>query len=252
MAAVVPKPPGQVLEEKIKEKNLTQQQAADRIGITRQYLNGIINGKYPFTADLSLKLKDPLGLEPDFWTEAVRSYDDFLQTDAGREAQREKDRESLLLDFELQGVRTLVDHQIEASVHGRYLEIEPFNRERLQGTYYLASCGLKGFHFGTDGSRTPVATKPSVILRRGETLAISTLERITIPSRLRGQVLGLSDALAEKCLQLSCNPILGAGFRNSLSLLLTNIGPFEVRLSHGDPCVAVTFEYLAQEPVRSS
>lgn len=252
MAAVTPKTPGQILEERIKERNLTQQQAADRIGITRQYLNGIINGKYPFTADLSLKLKDPLGLEPEFWTEAIRAYDEFLQSDAGREAQRHKDRESLLLDLELQGARTLVDHQIEAALNARYLEIAPFSRERLQGTYYLLGCGLKGFLYATDGSRTSVATKPSITLHRGETLAISTMERVTIPWRLRGQVLGLSDALAEKCLQLSCNPVLGAGFRNCLSLLLTNIGPFEVKLSHGDPCAAIGFEFLAQDPVRAS
>jgi plasmid maintenance system antidote protein VapI len=58
MATTAIRPPGEILEEKIKERSLTQAQAADRIGITRQYLNGIINGKYPFTADLGLKLTD--------------------------------------------------------------------------------------------------------------------------------------------------------------------------------------------------
>ena len=245
--------PGEILESKIKEKNLTQAQAAEKIGITRQYLNGIINGKYPFTADLGLKLTEPLGTTPDFWSEAIRSYESFAETDEGREIQQTKDRESLVLDFELQGVRSLVDHQIDSALQARHLGIEPpVPRERIQSSYVVLSFGLRGFLYGSDGRPVSVATKPSLTLKRGESLSISTLEKVIIPSRLRGRVYGLCDSLADKFLSWSCMTILDAPFGNHLTLGLTNNGPFNVRITHGDPCLMVGFEFLAQEPVRSA
>lgn len=252
MPAAAIRSPGEILEAKIKEKNLTQAQAADKIGITRQYLNGIINGKYPFTADLGLKLTEPLGTAPDFWTDAIRAFESFTETDAGRELQRAKDRESLVLDFELQGVRSLVDHQIDAALQAKHLGIEPRpQRDRIQSSYVLLSFGMKGFQYGADGQPVAVATKPSLTLRRGESLSIATLEKVTVPARLRGRVYGLCDALAEKFLSWSCMTILDAPFGNHLTLGLTNNGPFDVKITHGDPCLMVGFEFLAQEPVRS-
>ncbi len=246
-------PPGQILETKIKERNLTQAQAAEKIGITRQYLNGIINGKYPFTADLGLKLTEPLGTPPDFWTEAIRAFDHFAGTDEGRELQHTRDRDTLVLDFELQGVRSLVDHQIHGALQARHIGIEPApQRERVQSSYVLLSFGMKGFLYGADRQPVAVATKPSLTLRRGESLSIATLEKVTIPTRLRGRVYGLCDSLAEKFLSWSCVSVLDAPFGNHLTLGLTNMGPFDVKITHGDPCLMVGFEFLAQEPVGSA
>ena len=253
MPALGIRSPGEILEAKIKEKNLTQAQAAEKIGITRQYLNGIINGKYPFTADLGLKLTEPLGTAPDFWSEAIRAFESFVETDEGREIQRARDRESLVLDFELQGVRSLVDHQIDSAIQARHLGIEPPpQRERIQSSYVVLSFGLRGFLYGSDGRPVSVATKPSLMLKRGDSLSIATLEKVSIPSRLRGRVYGLCDSLAEKFLSWSCMTILDAPFGNHLTLGLTNNGPFEVKITHGDPCLMVGFEFLAQEPVRSA
>ena len=253
MPALGIRSPGEILEAKIKEKNLTQAQAAEKIGITRQYLNGIINGKYPFTADLGVKLTEPLGTAPDFWSEAIRAFESFVETDEGREIQRARDRESLVLDFELQGVRSLVDHQIDSAIQARHLGIEPPpQRERIQSSYVVLSFGLRGFLYGSDGRPVSVATKPSLMLKRGDSLSIATLEKVSSPSLLRGRVYGLCDSLAEKFLSWSCMTILDAPFGNHLTLGLTNNGPFNVRITHGDPCLMVGFEFLAQEPVRSA
>ncbi|MBX7207203.1 MAG: helix-turn-helix domain-containing protein [Verrucomicrobiaceae bacterium] len=253
MPALGTKSPGEILEAKIKDKNLTQAQAADRIGITRQYLNGIINGKYPFTADLGLKLTEPLGTTPDFWNDAIREFESFADTDAGQAQQRAKDRESLVMDFELQGVRALVDHQIDSALQARHLNIEPpLHRDRIQASYVLLGFGLKGFLYGANGQAQPVATKPSLTLRRGESLTIPTHEKINVPARLRARVYGLSDSLADKFLSWNCVSVLDAPFNNQLTLGLTNNGPFEVKICHGDPCLMVGFEFLSQEPVRSA
>lgn len=252
MPEIAPKFPGLLLEEKIKERNLTQAQAAQRIGITRQYLNGIINGKYPFTADLGLKLAEPLGAPPEFWAEAVQAHDRYLATDEGRELRRAKDLEALLLDFELHGVRTLVDHHIEAALQADYLRIlPPPPRERILASQMQLTFGLKGFHYDSQGRLTTLATKPSLTLRRGESLSINTHEKIIIPARLRGRVLGLSETLADQFLTWSCPTVLDHPFSNHLKLTLTNHGPLEVRIAQGEPCLMLGFEFFAQEPLAS-
>lgn len=253
MAITGIRPPGEILEAKIKERNLTQAQAADRIGITRQYLNGIINGKYPFTADLGLKLTDSLDTTPEFWNEALRSYDSFLETDTGRELRKSKDREALLLDLELQGARALVDHQIEGALQAGYLGIEPsLHNERILGSSVLLSVGMKGCLYRNDGRAVMVATKPGIVLKRGECLTLTTLEKLTLPPRIRAQAFGLSDALAEKFLNWSGVALYNYPFSNHLSIGLTNNGPFDVKIAHGDPCLTVGFEFLNQEPAGTS
>ena len=251
MPDVAPKSPGGLLEDLIKEKSLTQGQAADLIGISRQYLNGIISGKYPFTADLGLKLTEPLGTTPDFWNEALHAYDAYLQSDHGREAKRTQEEEALVLDFELQTAPTLVNHQIRAAMDTGFLPVDPpVPAGALQPTALLLSLDQKGYRYTLGGSREAVALRPWLVLRRGETLSISTREKVGLPSRLRGRVLGLLDALACQCLLLSCQPVLEPGRKlNHLSFSLTNVGPFEVKLVAGDPVIAVGFEFLAQEPL---
>lgn len=254
MATLLPKSPGELLDEIIHQKNLTQQQAADLIGISRQYLNGIVNNKYPFTAELCLKLSEPLATSPDFWMEAMRSHEEFLGTPEGIEKRAKADRESLLLDLELQGARTLVDHQIHAAIEARYLQFQPsLHRDRIRSTCCLLGFGMKGHLLSAGGAAADtVVTKPGWKLKRGESVSLATLEKITIPSRMTGRVLGLSEMLAEKCLLLSCQPALDPGFNNHLTFTLTNLGPYEVKLVHGDPCVALAIEFLAQDPAGQS
>ena len=249
MAVHTIRAPGEILESKIKEKNLTQAQAADRIGITRQYLNGIINGKYPFTADLSLKLTDPLGTSPDYWNEVLKSYDSFLETETGQELRKTKDRESLLLELELQSARSLVDHQIESALQAGYLGIEPtLPSDRIQSSSIQLSVGMKACRYDLNGQPTMVGTKPGIVLKRGECVTLTTLEKLTLPSRLRAHVLGLSDLLAGKFLSYSGQNVYQFPLSNHLSVGLINQGPFEVKIAHGDPLLIIGFEFLNQEP----
>ncbi len=254
MATLLPKSPGELLDELIHQKDLTQQEAADLIGISRQYLNGIVNGKYPFTAELCLKLAEPLGSSPDFWMDAMRAHEEFMGTPEGIEKRAKADRESLLLELELQGARSLVDHQIHAAIEACYLQFQPsLHRERVRSTCCLLGFGLKGHLLSASGvAADPVSTKPGFKLKRGETVSLSTLEKISIPSRMTARVLGLSEMFAEKCLLLSCQPALDPGFSNHLTFSLTNLGPYEVKIMHGEPCLALAIEFLAQEPAGQS
>lgn len=54
-----------VLLEKRKKKNLTQEEMADLLGISRQYYNALENGSRTPSIDMAKKMAEKLGFE---WT----------------------------------------------------------------------------------------------------------------------------------------------------------------------------------------
>ena len=60
--------PGEILKyEFLKPLNMTQQQLADAIGVTRVRINEIILGKRAITPDTAFRLGKFLNTTPDFW-----------------------------------------------------------------------------------------------------------------------------------------------------------------------------------------
>ncbi len=63
-----PTHPGEILRyEYLEELNMTQQQLADSIGITRVRINEIILGKRSITPDTAFRLAKFLNTTPEFW-----------------------------------------------------------------------------------------------------------------------------------------------------------------------------------------
>ena len=57
------------------ELNITQQQLADAIGITRVRVNEIILGKRSITPDTAFRLAKYLNTTPEFWIKLQSNYD---------------------------------------------------------------------------------------------------------------------------------------------------------------------------------
>ncbi len=63
-----PTPPGEILKyEFLEPLNMTQQQLADALGITRVRVNEIISGKRSITPDTAFRLAKFFKTTPDFW-----------------------------------------------------------------------------------------------------------------------------------------------------------------------------------------
>ncbi len=63
-----PTPPGEILKyEFLEPLNMTQQQLADALGITRVRINEIISGKRSITPDTAFRLAKFFKTTPDFW-----------------------------------------------------------------------------------------------------------------------------------------------------------------------------------------
>ena len=64
-----------LLEEFLKPLNLTQVQAAEKMGMSVNRLNELIRGKRGVTADTALRLAKLLKTTPEFWLTLQNAYD---------------------------------------------------------------------------------------------------------------------------------------------------------------------------------
>lgn len=68
-----PAHPGAVLKDYLGE--LSVQEAADRLGVTRAHLSRILNGHAGISAQMSLRLSAALNTSPDFWLKMQVQFD---------------------------------------------------------------------------------------------------------------------------------------------------------------------------------
>ena len=71
-----PTHPGEILrEEYLEPLEMTQQQLADALGITRVRINEIILGKRSITPDTAFRLSKYFNTTPDFWLNLQQNID---------------------------------------------------------------------------------------------------------------------------------------------------------------------------------
>ena len=69
-----PAHPGEVLREFLPE-SLGVAEAAKRLGVTRQALSGLLNGRAGVSAQMALRLEAALGTSAEMWLEMQAGYD---------------------------------------------------------------------------------------------------------------------------------------------------------------------------------
>ena len=82
----MPIPPGEILEEEIEARGMTQKELAARLGKPAQAINEIIKGKKAITPDTAIGLGKVLGISPHFWNTLEADYRMMLARNREREA----------------------------------------------------------------------------------------------------------------------------------------------------------------------
>ncbi len=72
-----PAHPGEVLREYMPEA-LGVTEAAKRLGVTRQALSALLNGRSGVSAEMALRLEAALGTSAEMWVEMQAGYDLWL------------------------------------------------------------------------------------------------------------------------------------------------------------------------------
>ena len=85
-----PTSPGEMLlEEFLEPMGITQSEFAERIGVTFQRVNAIVNGRRGITADTALRFARFFGTSPGFWMNLQTMTDLFeAQRAAGKEIEK--------------------------------------------------------------------------------------------------------------------------------------------------------------------
>ncbi len=71
-------PGGETLEELLAERGMSQEELAEHIGISKNTISEIINGKSAITAEIALQLESVLGAPASFWNNRERLYREAL------------------------------------------------------------------------------------------------------------------------------------------------------------------------------
>lgn len=69
-----PAHPGEILREYL-PKSMTVTESARRLGVTRQALSALLNGRAGVSADMALRLSQALGTSADMWLSMQVAYD---------------------------------------------------------------------------------------------------------------------------------------------------------------------------------
>jgi len=76
MAMKNPSHPGRIVQQEcIKPLGLTVKEAAERLGVRRQTLNNLVNGKSGISPEMSLRLSKAFGSSPKVWLGIQLEYD---------------------------------------------------------------------------------------------------------------------------------------------------------------------------------
>ena len=71
-----PPHPGRIVrQECIEPLGLTVTEAAKRLGVTRQALNNLVNGKSGISAEMAVRLSKAFGSSPEVWLGMQMEYD---------------------------------------------------------------------------------------------------------------------------------------------------------------------------------
>ena len=70
----LPIPPGEVLEEELEARGMTQKELAARLGRPAQAINEIVKAKKAITPDTAIMLEKALGIDAQFWANLEIDY----------------------------------------------------------------------------------------------------------------------------------------------------------------------------------
>lgn len=76
-----PAHPGEILSQLyLKPNKVTQEEAADALGVTRQHLGKLIKGRVPLTPEMAYRIATALGTDLAFWINLQAQHDVWVMS----------------------------------------------------------------------------------------------------------------------------------------------------------------------------
>lgn len=97
--------PGEVIKEYLDDRNITQKEVAQRIGISEKHLSNLLNGKTRLTEDMALKLEKIMpDVQASFWLHYEVKYQEYMAREKEKYNLKEADLEAIAERFHFKEV----------------------------------------------------------------------------------------------------------------------------------------------------
>ena len=230
-----PRDPAEAITRFTEDRGWTQQELADRLGVSRQTANYIANRKQKLSGAMMLRLSQLTGRPVEYWAALQRQSSPPAPPAAASPA-----GEGAAWSRPHPG--TLVDREISAALQAGALVIDPFDPALLAATRYTLRAGGQVV---TDNG--PLDASSPAELLPATPYTIETLETLTLPDQVRAH-LELAPELGENGFQILGSKSVEPGWDDRPAVTIANLLGRSAVLAAGDPLLRVTFEWLAEVP----
>jgi deoxycytidine triphosphate deaminase/addiction module HigA family antidote len=209
------------------ELGLDQGSFAEKLGVSRQTISGIVNGHQDITREMANRLALMSSRPAIYWLQ-----DPF------------PDNESSAPTASLFAPGILVDHQMLKAREQGLIEIEPFDPEQIQGS--SADLHLSPIVITSKGDPVDIS-EGGFLLEPGRTINVQTRETIRVARKIAARV-GAMTSVSRYGIIAAHGFQVDPGFEGHLEFCLFNAGEKGFRLVSGMPIVSIEFTALSDEP----
>lgn len=71
-------PPGATIKEQLEDREMSQREFSQRMGISEKHISKLINGEVQLTPEMAYRLETVLGIPAHFWSELEAIYREKL------------------------------------------------------------------------------------------------------------------------------------------------------------------------------
>lgn len=221
--------PGEHLRAEIERLGLDQVAVSQAVGVSRQSINNIVNGRQSISRAMAGKLGRLTGRSPDYWLRAS-----FPRT-ANLAAADERPH----------GFGILVNHQIVRAVTSGIIRIDPFDEAHVQPA--SVELTLDDCASTAEGEQLDIGGADPFVLKSGRTVNVSTREQLEFPQDYIGRI-GAVESLAGNGILILHGLHIGPGFRGRLQFSVFNAGFDDFEMRGGEAIVAIEIIPLAATP----
>lgn len=227
--------PAEAISSYMKEHGWTQQELADKLEVSRQTANYLINGRNSLTGKMMLRLAKLTDLPVEYWHELQAQQNASTSETSSGTPQK---------SFSRPFPGKLIDREIRTALSTGDLVIDGFDPDNLGSTFYTLHVGQN--ILGSDDS---LQTQDFSTLREKVLYTIETLESIQLPDQMEARIELLTD-LGSEGLILNGGSTIEAGHEGSIEVPLLKIFGDETQLATKDPLCRISFFWLPEVPAR--
>lgn len=255
-----PPHPGQRLERYLSEHDMTQKELAHEAEVSPPQVHYIVAQKRLVSVAMAHRLQLVTGIPADEWLEMSEAYDKWQRAHAemadekgaaagGSSRHRDLAHARMLQRWVAVGIHTLTDERVVEAVKEGYVDIDPFDEDRLSPASYDL-CFDDEVLIKRDGRIVhKLSDFPNGVLelRKGELCVVRTRERIRLPTRVFGRLSPMT-RLGRAGVAAYCGMHVDPTYAGRLFVTLEVRADMSFDINPGDPFLTLELVHLPEAP----